>query len=516
MVDFHCLSFYEWLDVPIWVFDPERLQATWANRAGLSFWAADSLVELQARDFSDLSEGVRARLALSMQAHARDEVVRDAWTLYPRGTPVTSVLVSRGIVLPDGRQGILFASEPLTSTVDADMLRGLEAITHTTVRVALHALPEGTALMRNPAAAQAFGSVPVGPEPRPADFESMFPDTAVAARILAQARRGQTFSAELELQTLAGPRWHGVDVRPIVDPVSGRRALQINARDIADLKATQKALESARVAADNANLAKSAFLANMSHEIRTPMNGVLGLTELVLGTPLNDKQRQYITLANQSARGLMVIIDDLLDVAKIEAGQLVIEQRHFSVRKCLEEALSPLQLTSQQKGLRLGWHVADEVPLTLLGDAVRLRQVLVNLVGNAIKFTEKGAVEVRADVIRGGMPGDDTLSLRFAITDTGIGMSPEQLERVFEPFVQADTSITRRYGGTGLGLAIVSRLVRLMGGDVKATSTPGQGSCMAFTVVLARKGDVPSSGAGSSGATAASMRAQPMQGMDLH
>jgi len=484
MVDFSCLPFYEWLDVPIWVFDAERLQAVWANRAALTFWQADSVGELQARDFSDVSEGARTRLALTLQAHARGEVTRDSWTLYPKGTPFTSVLLSRGILMPDGRQAILFTSEPLTTSLDADALRGVEAITHTTVRVALHALPDGMALMRNPAAVQAFGPIPTGESPRPSDFDVMFPDPAVAARIMAQVRKGQTFSAELELLTLAGQRWHGVDVRPVIDPVSGRRAMQVNARDIADLKATQKALESARVAADNANMAKSAFLANMSHEIRTPMNGVLGLTELVLHTELNDKQRQYIGLANQSAKGLMVIIDDLLDVAKIEAGQMIIERRPFSLRKCLEDALSPLLLTSQQKGLRLAWQVADSIPATLVGDAVRLRQVLINLVGNAVKFTHQGSVQVLVEPTLDGAPANSA-PLRFTVRDTGIGMSPEQLARVFEPFVQADSSITRRYGGTGLGLAIVARLVKLMGGEITVESTEGVGSRLSFTALLA-------------------------------
>jgi len=461
----------------------ERLQAVWANRAALSFWQADSLAELQTRDFSDVSEGARTRLALTLQAHARGDVTRDSWTLYPKGKPFTSVLVSRGILMPDGRQAILFTSEPLTTSLDADALRGVEAITHTTVRVALHSLPDGMALMRNPAAVQAFGPILNSTATRPSDFDAMFPDPAVAARILAQVRKGQTFSAELELLTLGGQRWHGVDVRPVIDPVSGRRAMQVNARDIADLKATQKALESARVAADNANMAKSAFLANMSHEIRTPMNGVLGLTELVLHTELNDKQRQYISLANQSAKGLMVIIDDLLDVAKIEAGQMIIEHRPFSVRKCLEDALSPLLLTSQQKGLRLAWQVADSIPATLVGDAVRIRQVLINLVGNAVKFTHQGSVQVMVEPVTDA-PGTGA-PLRFTVRDTGIGMSPEQLARVFEPFVQADSSITRRYGGTGLGLAIVARLVKLMGGEITVSSTEGVGSCLSFTAVLA-------------------------------
>jgi signal transduction histidine kinase len=485
MLKFSCLQFYEWLDLPMWVFDAERLRVVWANPAGLSFWHADTQADLAARDFSDVSDGVRTRLALSMQAHRRGEITRDSWTLYPQGQPLTSMLVSRGIEFDDGRLAILFASEPLAIGADADMLRGVEAIAHTTVRIALHTLPEGKVLMRNPAAAQAFGPVPLQAPTRAADFDAMFPEPGVAARIMAQVRKGQAFSAELQLKTLMGLRWHGVDVRPVLDPVSGKRAMQVNARDIADLKASQKALEGARVAADNANVAKSAFLANMSHEIRTPMNGVLGLTELVLHTTLDGQQREYISLAHQSAKGLMVIIDDLLDVAKIEAGQMVIEQRPFSVRKCLEEALAPLMLTGQQKGLHLQWRVDDVVPNVLQGDAVRLRQVLINLVGNAIKFTPQGSVTVQVQALDHPSLLSEGWQLRFSVRDTGIGMSPEQVSRVFEPFVQADNSITRRYGGTGLGLAIVSRLVKLMGGVVQVTSTPGEGSCMSFSVRLA-------------------------------
>ena len=491
MLNFSCLQFYEWLEAPLWVFDAQKFRIVWANRAGLRFWLAESEAELFERDFSDVSEGVRTRLALNLQAHARGEIARDSWTLYPKGVPFTSVLVSRGILLPDERQGILFTSEPLPAGFDAHTLRGVEAIAHTNVRIALHSLPEGVALMRNPAAVQTFGAISGSGTQEP-DFERMFPEPGIALRILAQVRKGQSFSAELELQTLQGRRWHAVDVRPVLDPVSGRRAMQVNARDIGDLKSSQKALEGARVAADNANLAKSAFLANMSHEIRTPMNGVLGLTELVLHTELTERQRQYISLANQSAKGLMVIIDDLLDVAKIEAGQMVIEQREFSVRKCLEEALSPLLLTGQQKGLELLWQVADDVPATLLGDAVRLRQVLINLVGNAVKFTDHGSVQVHVDCALPPRAEDRFVTLRCSVRDTGIGMSPEQIERVFEPFAQADTSITRRYGGTGLGLAIVARLVKLMGGEVQVSSEPGEGSCLSFTAEVGRPSE-PSS-----------------------
>ena len=486
LLDARCLPYYEWLEVPAWVFDAKRMRNAWANVAACTYWLATNREELLSRDYSDTSEGARTRLALTMQAHARGEVLRESWTLYPKGIPVTSMLVSRGIMLDDGTQALLFVSERLPANVDPDTLRGVDAVQHTTVRIALHSLPGGAVLMRNPAAAQAFGPVHATAGKGQRDFELMFGDPAIAARITAQARNGQTFSAELELQTLQGQRWHAVDVRPVLDPVSGQKAMQFNARDIGDLKAVQRALETARVAADNANMAKSAFLANMSHEIRTPMNGVLGLTELVLQTELNDKQRQFITLAHQSAQGLMVIINDLLDVAKIEAGQMLLEQQPFSLAQCVSEALSPLALTASDKALRLGWSVAASVPDALIGDAARLRQVLINLVGNALKFTEAG--EVRIEVTQAAttatdLPAEaDTLNLRFAVHDTGIGMTPEELARVFEPFTQADSSITRRYGGTGLGLTIVARLVKLMGGEVEVTSAPRAGSCFAFTL----------------------------------
>jgi signal transduction histidine kinase len=396
--------------------------------------------------------------------------------------------------LDDGTQAILFVAERLPAQVDPATLRGLEAIQHTTVRIALHSLPGGVALMRNPAAVQAFGPVPAAPRKSEPDFEALFASPAIAQRVIAQLRNGQTFAADLELQTLQGARWHAVDVRPVLDPATGERALQFNARDIGELKAVQKALEAARVAADNANMAKSAFLANMSHEIRTPMNGVLGLTELVLQTALDGRQRQFISLAHQSAEGLMVIINDLLDVAKVEAGQMVLEDEPFSLARCIDEALLPLRLTAGDKQIALAWQVDADVPDDWMGDATRLRQVIVNLVGNALKFTPAGRVDLRVawdadrppDAVaeHGVLPAPRPLS--FSITDTGIGMTPEQLARVFEPFSQADTSITRRYGGTGLGLTIVARLVTLMGGAVTVTSEPGRGSCFRFTAQLRR------------------------------
>ncbi|WP_343628826.1 ATP-binding protein [Roseateles sp.] len=489
MLDFSCLTHYDWLDVPMWVYDQERQRNLWANAAALSFWRADSAEEFLSRDLSDMSPSVAERLAVTAADHAHGKLVREQWTLYPRGQPTTVMLVSRGIRTPDKRQVMLFAADSLVSGVDKSLLRGVEALQHTSVRIAVFSLRDGAVLMRNPAAAMCFNNLrkTIGAT----DFSAIFPDPDLARRIVAQVRGGHTFGAELEINTANGRRWHAIDARPMRDPVSGEVVLQLNARDISDFKATQAQLEAAREAAEAASQAKSSFLANMSHEIRTPMNGVLGLTELVLQTELNERQRKFIELAHSSAKGLMVIINDLLDIAKIEAGRVIIDQAPFNLHDCLREALHPLLLQAHEKGLQLHARVQPGVPQHLLGDALRLRQVLVNLVGNALKFTEKG--EVRVDLQRidedplvppaaqGG-----PLRLRIAVHDTGIGMTREQIAQIFSPFTQADGSITRRYGGTGLGLTIVKRLVELMGGEVQVESQHGAGSCFSFEIKLSQ------------------------------
>ncbi|OYU28845.1 MAG: hypothetical protein CFE41_04415 [Burkholderiales bacterium PBB2] len=498
MLDFSCLTHYDWLDVPMWVFDPARQRNLWANAAALSFWRASSAEEFLSRDFSDTSEAVRERLAVTAADHAQGKIVREQWTLYPKGQPATVMLVSRGILTPDRRQVMLFAADSLANSSDKAMLRGVEALQHTTVRIAVFSLQDGSTLMRNPAAALAFGKRPAVAgtnatgRGRISDFEALFADSGDAIKVFNQVRAGHSFKADLELLTDGGRCWHGVNARPMRDPVTGEQVLLLNARDIADLKASQAALEAAREAAEAASQAKSSFLANMSHEIRTPMNGVLGLTELVLQTELSDKQRKFIELAHSSAKGLMVIINDLLDVAKIESGRVVIEQAHFSLHDCLREALHPLLLQAHEKGLHLHARVQPGVPQHATGDALRLRQVLVNLVGNALKFTEKGEVRVEVERIEpepgeaGSAPteGPPPLRLRFSVHDTGIGMTRDQIQQIFEPFSQADGSITRRYGGTGLGLTIVQRLVSLMGGQVQVESQPGTGSCFSFEVAL--------------------------------
>lgn len=295
--------------------------------------------------------------------------------------------------------------------------------------------------------------------------------TDCTVEVLNYRKDGQPFWNHLSISPIYGPEGHLTHFVGIQTDISDRKQAE------AHLHQHLHDLEQARHAAETANQAKSEFLAMMSHEIRTPMNAVIGMTGLLLDTPLSAQQRDFVETTRTAGDTLLTIINDILDFSKIESGKLELETQPFNLRTCVEEALDLLAAKAEEKGLELAYLVPSTLPLPLLGDVSRLRQVLVNLVNNAIKFTAQGEVIVSLSA-RPAEAGDAGLGgeLQVAVKDTGIGIPRDRLNRLFQPFSQVDASTTRKFGGTGLGLVISQRLCELMGGSLWVDSTEGEGS----------------------------------------
>jgi two-component system sensor histidine kinase/response regulator len=336
----------------------------------------------------------------------------------------------------------------------------------------------------NPAATRLFGLPEAAMLGRP--VEGVFGPGAAEARPQIDQLVGVSPVRRVEIPLHRGdgpPRVVAASASPLHDESGVAAGFIVVARDVTERRHAERELQRAKETAEAASRAKAEFLATMSHEIRTPVNGVVGMTELLLETELTEQQRECANLVKMSGEALLQVINDVLDFSKIEAGRIELEAVDFDVRRTIGRTLKPLAFRASEKEVELVCAVAPETPVTLVGDPGRLGQVLVNLVGNAVKFTDRGEIAVH---VAPGAVEDDAMELHVAVRDTGIGVPADKREVIFEPFVQADSSTTRRYGGTGLGLAITRRLVAVMGGRIWVESEEGCGSTFHFTVRLRR------------------------------
>lgn len=473
----------------MWVFDRDRGRAWWANVRALALFAAPDLEALQARQRRDeMSDGMRRRLASYWEHFERGDSVTEEWTFYPEGAePVVAECACTGVRIEDDlgeRLAMLVEARPRERSAIGDNERRLvEALRHCGELISFYRL-DGHLLLRNPAAEQTLGLAGAGAAGAD-DFAASFADEAESEAARGAVREGEVFRREVRVHTRGGSAWHDTEVRGVVDPVSGQPAVLAVQHDVTAhreseqrVRAAQQEAELLRDEAQAASRAKSAFLGVMSHELRTPMTGALAAAEVLRQSELSVDQRELLEMVLEGGRQMVGLIDDILDITRVEAGRVDLVPRTVSPRALVSDTLRPLQTQAQRKALQFSHEVEEAVPDFVRLDRQRVAQVLANLAGNAIKFTDTGRVQVVVSSTSG--------NLRFEVRDTGVGMATT--EHIFEAFSQAAAS---GRGGAGLGLHIAQLLTRAMGGELGVETAPGVGSTFWFSLPLTVAEEAP-------------------------
>ena len=466
------LDLFNILQHPVWVFDIEKKAMFWANTAALEIWNSETLEELLARNFSDdMSEATERRLQDHSARLTRGEVMKEQWTLHPSGRGATTLeLTGSAIRIDGGRVAALFEAElPDSREIDQSLTRGVEMLRHSPLTMCQFDM-NGNLIYQNPLSISVFGT----PDEDKGIFLARFVDRKLGNAMLEKVQEDNDYAVEAELYTKGSPKWFSVSVRKCKDPVSSESFILYSANDISEAR-------QARQDTTQANL-KSDFMAVVAHEIRTPLHQIVGYMDLLKLTQLSDQQVEQVHVVQTSTASLMVIINDLLDYTKLENGKLQLENICFATRGVLNGCVAAVEREAEEKGLVLHSHLFDELPVQLMGDPNRMRQILLNLLQNAIKFTEQGSILMKVSLVNSDFNDKSRKRLRFEVTDTGIGIDPSRQTIVFEKYEQAHASVARNYGGIGLGLAICKSLSEDMGGSIKLESELGKGTTVVVEI----------------------------------
>lgn len=485
------LGLYDAICSPVWLFDLDRHNIWWANKAAVKFWRAENRADLLSRDFGTDSDMVRRRLRQVIEHTAPDEFSSETWTLYPMGHPVTVMLAMTPVTIDGDRRDavVIEVQAPIHMDDDPQGLRMLEAMRYTSLIVSSFTLG-GEFLSQNPAAADCYSDLAQKIGEEVADFVDRFEDVEAGRILLAAARAGAEASGEYRVRTRHGLRWHSMDLTLGRDPLSGETVIVVTEEDItrshemkqqlAELNRTLERRVKERTAdLERANRTKSDFIAHMSHDLRTPLNAILGFSDIIRTGLLGDdvlRNRDYANSIHRAASQLLALINDLLDISRIESGQMVVNPRAVDLAELLEEACD--LVCSSMPGEHPGCEISIEEGLnSFVTDPRVMHQILVNLISNAAKYTPASG-QVTLGIGTGGKPGQ----LEVTVADTGRGISADVIDRIFEAYERGNPQLASSQEGTGLGLAIVKGLVRLLDGRISIDSVEGEGTTVTVTV----------------------------------